>query len=103
MICPVDSVANKIYWLYIAEVLSGDIFMIQQVSELFPCRESVIQVTCFVGLHDFFFLGAVRIFRGSPTSNLTFIGLDRIPVKTDAEPLPQHNTSPSSLLKLGHP
>ena len=34
-----DSVANKIYWLCIAEVLAGDVFMSQTVSELFPNRE----------------------------------------------------------------
>jgi hypothetical protein len=43
-----DSVANKICWLCIPEVLAGDIFMSQLASELFPWRGIIIYFTCFV-------------------------------------------------------
>ena len=51
-----DSLANKIYWLCIAEVLARDIFMSQPVSGLFPCRgiSKSRYLSCLVFLIFFF-------------------------------------------------
>jgi hypothetical protein len=60
-----DSVANKIHWLCIAEVLSRDAFMSQSFSGLQPCRG--INKLCYLSCLLFisFFPSAAKIFRGS--------------------------------------
>ena len=50
MISPEDSVANKIYWLCIAEVLAGDMFMSQPVSEMFSSAGIGTYIICLVDL-----------------------------------------------------
>lgn len=65
-----DFVAKRICWLCTAEVLAGDIFLSQPVSELIPSREIRIYFTCFV--IDFFILSAAKIFRGTPSFKSDF-------------------------------
>jgi hypothetical protein len=48
MISPEDSVGTQIYWLRLVEVLAGDIFMSQPVSELFSCRG--IHNSCYLSV-----------------------------------------------------
>ena len=48
-----DSVANKFYWLCIAEVLARDIFVSQPTLGLFPCRG--ISKSCYLSCLEFFF------------------------------------------------
>ena len=50
-----DSLANKIYWLYIAEVLARDIFMSQPALGMFPCRgiSKLCYLSCLVFLMNY--------------------------------------------------
>lgn len=93
MVIPEDFAANKVDWLCIPEVVTGEIFMSQPVLELCPCRQ-----TSHTSYLLWFFSSCLqpRSSGGLPLSNVVFINLDGIhrllsPVEIKAKSPPQYN------------